>query len=176
MAEGRADLAFTSAAEPTPPPRRKSSTLRVDVGLAQSKATNSSTPAFSLIPATPAPEISPMRLPDTAGLYPTRPPLLQSTNTAVQDLGDADWWGTMKETVFGEGCWQLAFIAALFTIQGNLQYVASGNLSVPVFQLAYQLKVSRRISSAEVGDGSSTSVGGGQRVLHSNRLTLISYL
>lgn len=83
-----------------------------------------------------------MRLPDTAGLYPTRPPLMQSTNTAVQDLIDGDWWGTMKETVFGEGCWQLAFIAALFTIQGNLQYVASGNLSVPLFQLAYQLKVS----------------------------------
>lgn len=32
-------------------------------------------------------------------------------------------------------------LAGLFCFQGNAQFVASGNLSVPVFLLAYQLKV-----------------------------------
>lgn len=48
--------------------------------------------------------------------------------------------------MFGEGVWKLAILAALFCFQGNAQYVASGNLSVPIFQLAYQLKV--RLDSA----------------------------
>lgn len=43
----------------------------------------------------------------------------------------------------GPGYMKLAIPALLFTIQNNLQYVASSNLSVPTFQITYQLKVRR---------------------------------
>lgn len=88
-----------------------------------------------------------MRIADPSNLYPSRPTLTISSSTALDDLFDQDWWLSLKDTVFGKGCWQLAVIAGLYTIQGNLQYVASGNLSVPMFQLAYQLKVSDSPSS-----------------------------
>lgn len=66
----------------------------------------------------------------------------------------------LREMVFGPGWWKLAipsilFVSARFSgrsqlansslllqvFQANAQYLASGNLSVPTFQLAYQLKV-----------------------------------
>ncbi|KAK4051525.1 hypothetical protein OIV83_002665 [Microbotryomycetes sp. JL201] len=58
----------------TPSPRRRSITsLRVDVALAKADLPP---PTFALIPATPAPEPSPMRMPNPNGLYPNRPSLL----------------------------------------------------------------------------------------------------
>ncbi|KAM0789843.1 hypothetical protein ACM66B_006690 [Microbotryomycetes sp. NB124-2] len=124
----------------TPSPRRRSlGSLRVDVALA--KADLPPPPTFALIPATPAPEPSPMRMPNTEGLYPNRPSLVVSASTAAEDVVDGDWWRTLVEITFGRDSWKLAIVAGLFTLQNNLQYVASGNLSVPMFQLAYQLKI-----------------------------------
>lgn len=88
---------------------------------------------------------SPQRFPESQNsLYPTRPAMDLGTKSRsiVEDVLDADWWATLNQTVWSKGCWKLACVAALFMVQGNLQYVASGNLSVPLFQLAYQLKVS----------------------------------
>ncbi|BGP51986.1 hypothetical protein JCM10450v2_007957 [Rhodotorula kratochvilovae] len=78
-------------------------------------------------------------------LYPHRPTSERAVGPAeslADDVCDVEWWLTLKATVFGEGVWKLALLAALFCFQGNAQYVASGNLSVPIFQLAYQLKAS----------------------------------
>lgn len=47
----------------------------------------------------------------------------------------------MKEDTFGPDWLKLAIPAFLFTGQSNLSYFASSNLSVPVFQITYQLKV-----------------------------------
>lgn len=48
----------------------------------------------------------------------------------------------MKEDTFGPDWMKLSIPAFLFTGQSNLSYFASSNLSVPVFQITYQLKVS----------------------------------
>jgi UDP-sugar transporter A1/2/3 len=47
----------------------------------------------------------------------------------------------LKEDVFGPDWTKLSIPAMLFTGQSNLAYYASSNLSVPVFQITYQLKV-----------------------------------
>lgn len=47
----------------------------------------------------------------------------------------------MREDVFGPDWTKLSIPAMLFTGQSNLAYYASANLSVPVFQITYQLKV-----------------------------------
>lgn len=137
----------SSSTSPSHTPKRNphaSSPLRIDSVLAQSKAGSSSiskAPQFAFIPATPVPQQSPVRFPSVNTLYPSRPPLERSAHAVREDVLDRVWWATLKETVFGEGWWKLAAVAALFTLQGNLQYVASGNLTVPLFTLAYQLKV-----------------------------------
>ncbi|GAA5927500.1 hypothetical protein JCM1841_000942 [Sporobolomyces salmonicolor] len=116
--------------------------LSINVSRAQSYAPSTSAPTLALIPATPAPEPSPTRFPDPSSLYPERPlhdPW--ADRTVLDDLVDPEWWRTLRATVFGPGCWKLAVLAALFFFQGNAQYIASGNLSVPLFQLAYQLKI-----------------------------------
>ncbi|GAA5917865.1 hypothetical protein JCM5296_006661 [Sporobolomyces johnsonii] len=118
------------------------SSLSINVSRAQSYAPSTSAPTLALIPATPAPEPSPTRFPDPSSLYPERPlhdPW--ADRTVLDDLVDPEWWRTLRATVFGPGCWKLAVLAALFFFQGNAQYIASGNLSVPLFQLAYQLKI-----------------------------------
>ncbi|KAG0145504.1 hypothetical protein CROQUDRAFT_63820 [Cronartium quercuum f. sp. fusiforme G11] len=43
--------------------------------------------------------------------------------------------------VFQEGWWKLSVPAVMFVVQNNLQYVAASNLSVPLFQITYQLKI-----------------------------------
>lgn len=53
----------------------------------------------------------------------------------------APLWRIMLRECLGEGYMKLAIPALLFTIQNNLQYVASSNLSVPTFQITYQLKI-----------------------------------
>jgi len=52
----------------------------------------------------------------------------------------------MKEDTFDHDWLKLSIPAFLFTGQSNLSYYASSNLSVPVFQITYQLKVSRFLS------------------------------
>ncbi|BGP20479.1 hypothetical protein JCM10213v2_008640 [Rhodosporidiobolus nylandii] len=105
---------------------------------------NAGAPSLALIPATPVPEPSPMRFPDPSALYPERPAmdrLARADGSVLDDLSALEWWRCLWATVWGEGVWKLAVLAALFCFQGNAQYVASGNLSVPLFQLAYQLKI-----------------------------------
>ncbi|SGY85540.1 BQ5605_C009g05762 [Microbotryum silenes-dioicae] len=114
--------------------------LRIDPCLAQQL--EATAPKLALIPATPAPEPSPTKIPDANGLYPTRQAFeLRARGSHMSDVLDVEWWRALQETVWSEGWWNLAFVAALYMVQGNLQYVASGNLSVPLFQLAYQLKL-----------------------------------
>ncbi|GAA6029995.1 hypothetical protein JCM8097_009206 [Rhodosporidiobolus ruineniae] len=44
------------------------------------------------------------------------------------------------EDIFGGDWWKMAVPAVLFALQNNLIYVAARNLSVPVFQITFQLK------------------------------------
>ncbi|SCZ98283.1 BZ3500_MvSof-1268-A1-R1_Chr3-2g06270 [Microbotryum saponariae] len=120
--------------------RGSPTTLRIDSCLAQQL--DATAPKLALIPATPAPEPSPTKILDADGLYPTRQAFeLRARGSHMSDVLDVEWWRALQETVWSEGWWNLAFVAALYMVQGNLQYVASGNLSVPLFQLAYQLKI-----------------------------------
>ncbi|BGP13220.1 hypothetical protein JCM10213_005010 [Rhodosporidiobolus nylandii] len=48
--------------------------------------------------------------------------------------------GMLWEDVFGGDWWKMAVPAILFALQNNLIYVAARNLSVPVFQITFQLK------------------------------------
>lgn len=66
-------------------------------------------------------------------------PLLNRFGTLL--LLESDIWHIMISQIFSQGWWKLAIPSGLFVFQANAQYVASGNLSVPLFQLAYQLKV-----------------------------------
>ncbi|BGP27890.1 UDP-galactose transporter [Rhodotorula toruloides] len=124
------------------------SSLCINVALAQATASSSSkppAPSLAFIPATPAPYPSPVRTPDESALYPERHfngrTATLASASILDDVFELEWWRTLWASVFGEGVWKLAVLAALFCFQGNAQYVASGNLSVPLFQLAYQLKI-----------------------------------
>ena len=59
-------------------------------------------------------------------------------------------WRLILRECLGEGYFKLAIPALLFTIQNNLQYVASSNLSVPTFQITYQLKVRNKHNFREM--------------------------
>ncbi|GJN87831.1 hypothetical protein Rhopal_000786-T1 [Rhodotorula paludigena] len=48
--------------------------------------------------------------------------------------------GMLWEDIFGGDWWKMAVPAVLFALQNNLIYVAARNLSVPVFQITFQLK------------------------------------
>ena len=125
------------------------SSLRVNIALAQQ---NPSYPSVSIIPPTPTSANSThpkSAATDHSTLHPYRflsdhPTTHQETERTIEipELLDWDIWMVMKGNVFGRGWWKLAIPAVLFVFQANAQYVASGNLSVPLFQLAYQLKVS----------------------------------
>ncbi|GAA5833644.1 hypothetical protein JCM11251_003192 [Rhodosporidiobolus azoricus] len=124
------------------------SSLSINVPLANGNSTKpASAPSLALIPATPVPDPSPTRFPDQSALYPERPLDARFSSrygegeSVLDDLGTGEWWRCLWAAVWGEGVWKLAVLAALFCFQGNAQYVASGNLSVPLFQLAYQLKI-----------------------------------
>ncbi|GAA5988482.1 hypothetical protein JCM11641_007166 [Rhodosporidiobolus odoratus] len=143
-------LAADSTRPSSPTPRAgPGSSLYIDVPLANGGTPSSSprrlsAPSLALIPATPVPDPSPVRFPDQAALYPERPPTdrsLQDEESVLEDVCRLEWWKCLWATIWGEGVWKLAVLAALFCFQGNAQYVASGNLSVPLFQLAYQLKI-----------------------------------
>ncbi|KAH9812732.1 nucleotide-sugar transporter-domain-containing protein [Melampsora americana] len=47
----------------------------------------------------------------------------------------------LKCEVFQPGWWKLSVPAIMFVVQNNLQYIAASNLSVPLFQITYQLKI-----------------------------------
>lgn len=101
------------------------------------------TPSLSVIPATPAPEPSPTRIPEVSLLFPHRPSREQDeSKSTLEDMRDQDWWRVLRATVFGRNSLALGVISILFVLQGQMQYIAASNLSVPLFQLAYQLKVS----------------------------------
>lgn len=133
--------------------------MNINISLAQ----NLYPISVAVIPATPAGPVSPLRTPTSGGLYPNH-----RSPTRLPVAVDPDWgilekdsWVALKETVFGPGWWKLAIPSILFVrasfgkcecgqltpfslsqvFQANAQYLASGNLSVPTFQLAYQLKV-----------------------------------
>ncbi|KAM0751822.1 hypothetical protein T439DRAFT_342743 [Meredithblackwellia eburnea MCA 4105] len=48
--------------------------------------------------------------------------------------------GLLLMDIFGGDWWKMAIPAVLFAVQNNLIYVAARNLSVPVFQITFQLK------------------------------------
>ncbi|OAW00050.1 hypothetical protein PTTG_07377 [Puccinia triticina 1-1 BBBD Race 1] len=47
----------------------------------------------------------------------------------------------LRASVFSQDWFLLAIPAVMFVIQNNLQYLAASNLSVPLFQITYQLKI-----------------------------------
>ncbi|KAK4700123.1 hypothetical protein P7C70_g6129, partial [Phenoliferia sp. Uapishka_3] len=117
----------------------RNNNLQVDVQAAQA---STPTPFVSIIPATPMKPPSPTRLTDSTSLHPTRIPFqMANMGSGLADLGDSDAWVALRQAVWSPGWWKLAVPSVMFMFQANAQYVASGNLSVPVFQLAYQLKV-----------------------------------
>ncbi|KEI40227.1 uncharacterized protein L969DRAFT_86860 [Mixia osmundae IAM 14324] len=70
--------------------------------------------------------------------------LASGNEKAVPPRHPPDWTTTLSQLklqVFGHGWWLLAVPAIMFTIQNNLQYLAASNLSVPLFQITYQLKI-----------------------------------
>lgn len=73
---------------------------------------------------------------------------MANVGSGLLDLFDPDAWVSLVDAVWSPGWWKLAVPSVMFMFQANAQYVASGNLSVPVFQLAYQLKVSPLHSSS----------------------------
>ena len=74
-------------------------------------------------------------------------PLLASS-TDQASIGIMNILRRMKKETFGYGWQHMSVPALLFTGQSNLAYYASSNLSVPIFQITYQLKVSHDISAA----------------------------
>ncbi|GAA6025324.1 hypothetical protein JCM10207_006246 [Rhodosporidiobolus poonsookiae] len=138
------------SSQPSSPTSRTGpgSTLTINVPLANNRPSTSrpvaAAPSLALIPATPIPDPSPTRFPDQSALYPERPAnerFASDEESLLEDVCSLEWWRCLWATVWGEGVWKLGVLAALFCFQGNAQYVASGNLSVPLFQLAYQLKI-----------------------------------
>jgi UDP-sugar transporter A1/2/3 len=69
--------------------------------------------------------------------------LPESPSVPSRSANDApvNMWRLLYAEVFGPRWWALGLPAVLFTVQANLQYLASSNLSVPAFQVTYQLKV-----------------------------------
>ncbi|GAA6042392.1 hypothetical protein JCM8097_004494 [Rhodosporidiobolus ruineniae] len=143
-------LAGSDSSAPLSPTRTgPGSSLTINVPLANKPKSSSlaatGAPSLAIIPATPVPDPSPTRFPDQSALYPERPLETRSADHGaagvLDDLGSVEWWRCLWATVWGEGVWKLAVLAALFCFQGNAQYLASSHLSVPIFQLAYQLKI-----------------------------------
>ncbi|GAA5883408.1 hypothetical protein JCM16303_003781 [Sporobolomyces ruberrimus] len=114
--------------------------LSINVDRAQSFVP--ATPSLAIIPPTPAPEPSPTRIPEITLLFPLRPSRRREEwPTGLVELRDREWWETVRATVFGRGSSSVAIVAGLYALQNQAQYAAATNLSVPLFQLAYQLKI-----------------------------------
>ncbi|KAK4702927.1 solute carrier family 35 (UDP-sugar transporter), member A1/2/3, partial [Phenoliferia sp. Uapishka_3] len=96
-----------------------------------------------------------MRFPELANFAWARPPLTPtlSGKEVPEELLELKFdepllWKRRNETIsglllvdiFGSDWYKMAVPAVLFAIQNNLIYVAARNLSVPVFQVTFQLK------------------------------------
>lgn len=101
--------------------------------------------ALSVIPATPLDPVTPLPAPDASSLHPDLPPLrVFSAKEGVRwsNVLESEYWHVLvRERTFSAGWYKVGLPACLFVVQSNLQYVAARNLSVVVFQLAYQLKI-----------------------------------
>lgn len=73
--------------------------------------------------------------------YPGSPSDRIRSDFVNQEITSKEVIQRMKEDTFGPDWMKLSIPAFLFTGQSNLSYYASSNLSVPVFQITYQLKV-----------------------------------
>lgn len=86
-----------------------------------------------------------MPTPDSGALHPELPSLGQyASNERLtwSSAIDRDYWNVLVyERVLASDWWRVGVPACLFVVQSNLQYLAARNLSVVVFQLAYQLKI-----------------------------------
>ncbi|KAK4050569.1 hypothetical protein OIO90_005036 [Microbotryomycetes sp. JL221] len=108
-------------------------------------------------------KLAPRKFPETSSLHafqwprPQLSPILSEKCTPenspnpemVQRLSDPQLWTRRRrlglpamlwEDVFGSDWYKMAVPAVLFAVQNNLIYVAAKNLSVPVFQITFQLK------------------------------------
>ncbi|KAI5481071.1 UDP-galactose translocator, glycosyltransferase family 47 protein [Pseudohyphozyma bogoriensis] len=106
-------------------------------------------------PVDPSQEKTKLRFPELATFAWPRPslsPVLDEKEASPELLqlksDEPVLWKRRNETiagllytdVFGSDWWKMALPAVLFAIQNNLIYVAARNLSVPVFQITFQLK------------------------------------
>ncbi|GAA6013919.1 hypothetical protein JCM11491_000473 [Sporobolomyces phaffii] len=129
--------------------QRKSSTslaapknVGLSINVDRAKTFVPQTPSLAVIPATPAPEPSPTGVQEVSLLFPHRPSREPDERRTVgQDLRDGEWWSVVKASVFGRGSSSIAVVAGIYALQNRAQYTAAANLSVPLFQLAYQLKI-----------------------------------
>ena len=85
----------------------------------------------------PPPAASPANLPKSISTSGNTRPYEPQSRPTYSDVVQR-----MKTETFSGDWLKLSIPALLFTVQGNLAYYASSNLSVPVFQITYQLKVS----------------------------------
>ncbi|GAA5912959.1 uncharacterized protein JCM6883_006270 [Sporobolomyces salmoneus] len=115
----------------------------LSISVERAKSFNpTSTPSLAVIPPTPAPEPSPTTVPEISLLFPYRPSREpEERRTAMEDLKEKEWWKVVRASVFGRGSSSVAIVASLYALQNRAQYSAAANLSVPMFQLAYQLKI-----------------------------------
>ncbi|SCZ92521.1 BZ3500_MvSof-1268-A1-R1_Chr5-2g07939 [Microbotryum saponariae] len=76
-------------------------------------------------------------------------PLLCGSPEIVKRLNDPTLWTRRRrlglramlwEDIFGSDWWKMGIPAVLFAVQNNLIYVAARNLSIPVFQITFQIK------------------------------------
>lgn len=79
---------------------------------------------------------------DSLPEYPGSPSDRLRCDFSTEHITPSEVVQRMKEDTFGPDWMKLSVPAFLFTGQSNLSYFASTNLSVPVFQITYQLKVS----------------------------------
>ncbi|KAK4052095.1 hypothetical protein OIV83_002389 [Microbotryomycetes sp. JL201] len=130
--------------------RRRSSaqahmdTLNVTLDVINNKLAPRKFPEYSSLHAFqwPRPQLSPII---SEKCTPENSPNLE----VVQRLSDPELWirrrrlglpAMLWEDVFGSDWYKMAVPAVLFAVQNNLIYLAAKNLSVPVFQISFQLK------------------------------------
>lgn len=77
--------------------------------------------------------------PERERFFPQSPPLAGESSSAPITLSTI--LRRIKQETTAPGWYMLAVPALLFTCQANLSYFASSRLSVPVFQVTYQLKI-----------------------------------
>lgn len=180
---GGGGLAPTSSSTP----RRGGGGLSINVERANASSTSTSTPSLTLIPATPlAPEPSPTTriLPlEVSLLFPSRPSSQSQGRRdcdssscwamMLNDIRNVEWWHVVKSSVLTRtrrrrrrrgrcDVSSVAIVGILYALQNRAQISAATNLSVPMFQLAYQLKVSPFSPREILGERGERERGGGR--------------